>query len=260
MNGWLRMPAAKPTAVVRETVAYTLGDGRCIELTRVRDPRARRMRLVVNARGARLTLPPRTSDRTGDRFVLEHAEWLAAQLARRESTVEALRPHAPARIPLRGTYVPVEWNTGRFLKLQLEGDTLHATVPEGAGEAPLRRALRDFYEAQARADVGRWLPRYLPGLPRAPTRVRYRMMSSLWGSLTRDGAMSLDLALVLAEPAAFEYVLVHELCHLLHMDHSRAFWREVEVRCPDWRTQRAYFKGDGRRLKAELLALCGKDA
>ena len=117
------------------------------------------------------------------------------------------------------------------------------------------RALRDFYEAEARADAGRWLARYLPGLPRAPRRVRFRPMSSQWGSLAPDGTVSLDLALVLARPSAFEYVLVHELCHLVRADHSRAFWREVEARFPDWRAERDYFHADGRALKAALRAL-----
>ncbi|MNV98506.1 hypothetical protein D3C71_1937660 [compost metagenome] len=80
-------------------------------------------------------------------------------------------------------------------------------------------------------------------------------MSSQWGSLAPDGALSLDLSLVLAPPAAFEYVLVHELCHLIHADHSRAFWREVERRCPDWRLQREYFRDCGRALKARLRKL-----
>ena len=75
---------------------------------------------------------------------------------------------------------------------------------------------------------------------------------------TGDGAMTLDLSLVLARPAAFEYVLVHELCHLIRADHSRAFWREVELRCPQWRDEREYFKAEGRQLKATLRALCGK--
>src|SRR3546814_8781339 len=62
--------------------------------------------------------------------------------------------------------------------------------------------------------------------------------------------MSLDLSLVLGAPAAFEYVLVHELCHLVHRDHSPAFWREVQARFPDWQSQRDYFHAEGRRLKA----------
>ena len=66
---------------------------------------------------------------------------------------------------------------------------------------------------------------------------------------------SLDLALLLAPPRAFEYVLVHELCHLLHANHSRRFWREVEARWPDWRAERDYLRGEGLALKARLSRL-----
>ena len=70
-----------------------------------------------------------------------------------------------------------------------------------------------------------------------------------------DGTMALDLALPLARPAAFEYVLVHELCHLLQANHSPRFWREVEARFPDWRREREYLRGEGRTLKARLRGL-----
>ena len=80
-------------------------------------------------------------------------------------------------------------------------------------------------------------------------------MRSQWGSLAPDGTVALDLALVLARPSAFEYVLVHELCHLLHHDHSPAFWAAVEARFPAWRDERTYFRAEGTRLKASLRAL-----
>ena len=67
--------------------------------------------------------------------------------------------------------------------------------------------------------------------------------------------MALDLALLLAPPPAFEYVLVHELCHLLHADHSPRFWREVEARCPAWRDERAFLRAQGRALKGRLRQL-----
>jgi predicted metal-dependent hydrolase len=69
--------------------------------------------------------------------------------------------------------------------------------------------------------------------------------------------VSLDLALVLAPPAAFEYVLVHELCHLLQRNHGPRFWREVEARAPDWRVQRTYLRGEGMGLKSQLRVLLG---
>ena len=62
---------------------------------------------------------------------------------------------------------------------------------------------------------------------------------------------------VLGRPSAFEYVLVHELCHLIHADHSPAFWAEVEARRPDWRLERDWFRLHGRRLKAMLRVLAG---
>ena len=105
--------------------------------------------------------------------------------------------------------------------------------------------------------MARWLPAHLPGLPRPPARIVFKRMSSQWGSLAPDATLVLDLSLVLARPSAFEYVLVHELCHLVRADHSRAFWREVERRFPEWRAERAYFHAEGRRLKATLHALLG---
>ena len=80
-------------------------------------------------------------------------------------------------------------------------------------------------------------------------------MSSQWGSLSPDGSLALDLALLLGRPSAFEYVLVHELCHLIHANHSPRFWHEVESRFPDWRDEREYFHAHGRGLKASLRAL-----
>ncbi|MEH6418594.1 M48 family metallopeptidase [Pseudomonas sp. CGJS7] len=252
---------AAPRAVSRETIAVVLANGQTVEVLRVRDPRARRIKLSVDERGPRLTLPMRASEIAGQRFVIQHGDWLLAQIASAGSDAPELQAHVTARLPLRGREVPLRWQSARYLRLQLDEheDALLIAAPEAVNPKALRRALRDFYEGQARADVGRWLPKYLPGLPRAPSRLRYRVMSSQWGSLAPDGALSLDLSLVLAPPAAFEYVLVHELCHLIHADHSRAFWREVELRCPHWRDQREYFRASGRALKAGLRRLIADD-
>lgn len=255
MPSAFRLIAPKPRPA-RDVVSFELTDGRSVEILRVREPRARRIRLSVDERGARLSLPMRASLVAGDRFVAEHRDWLARQID--HFAMDAL-PHLvrgeTAALPLRGESLPLRWNEGRYARLELDGDGLRFDLPARAGEPALRRAVRDFYEAQARADLGRWLPQYLPTLPRPPLRVQLKVMSSQWGSLSPDDAVALDLALVLARPSAFEYVLVHELCHLIRPDHSRAFWREVEARFPRWRDERDYFHAQGRRRKAELRAL-----
>lgn len=254
----LRTPVApSPRAQQRDRVPLRLDDGRDVEVLRVRDPRAHRIKLSVSERGVRLTLPERASLLAGDRFLAEHRGWLHAQLTRLVDIDDvALRRDDTTTLPLRGDAVPLRWERGRFTALQRDDDdALVFMTTARAGDAALRRALRDFYEAEARADIGRWMPRYLPSLPRAPRRVQLKVMSSQWGSLAPDGTVALDLSLVLAPPPAFEYVLVHELCHLIHHDHSPAYWREVDARFPEWRDQRDYFKDEGRRLKATLQAL-----
>jgi predicted metal-dependent hydrolase len=256
-----RFLAPRPRTLERDTLPFTLADGRDIEVQRVRNPRARRLKLSVDERGARLTLPLRASLVSGERFLAEHRDWLGAQLAHyADASPPPLCRDATAAIPLRGATVPLCWRAGRFAKVQWNAPdgpapTLVFDAPPRASQATLQRALRDFYEGQARADLGLWLPRYLGGLPRPPQRITFKRMSSQWGSLSPDGNVVLDLSLVLARPSAFEYVLVHELCHLIHANHSRGFWREVEARFPAWRDEREYFRGEGRRLKAALRAL-----
>jgi predicted metal-dependent hydrolase len=252
-----RLIAPKPRPVERDEIPLQLQDGTAIAIQRVRDPRAKRIKLSVDERGARLTLPMRASLVSGDRFLHEHREWLAVQLekyAAHDATGAFVR-NITRTLPLRGEELRLHWHEGRYSKIMRDAEGIHFHAPARASDATLRRALREFYEAEARADIGRWLPRYLPALPRAPARIRLKVMSSQWGSLSADGSLALDLALVLGRPSAFEYVLVHELCHLVHANHSPAFWREVEARFPAWPDERAYFHAEGRRLKASLRAL-----
>ena len=239
-----------------ETIAFDLGDGRRIGILRVRDPRARHLRLSVDERGVRFSVPWRCSLASAQRFLGEHRHWLVEHLD--EIATDAPQPLTAGEtidLPLRGERHPLHWAQGRMHRVRRDGNDLVFETPARPSRVALARALRDFYEAEGRADLARWMPKYLGGLPRPPSRIVFKRMSSQWGSLAPNGTLVLDVSLVLAPPAAFEYVLVHELCHLVHADHSRAFWREVEARYPGWRGQRDWFHAEGRRLKARLHAL-----
>jgi predicted metal-dependent hydrolase len=215
------------------------------------------MKLSINERGVRLTLPPRSDPIVVERFLLQQRDWLRQQWHRchGEHSVSPLRRFQSAELPLHGMALPLHWREGTYGKVELASNRVIFQLPAGASDMALRNALREFYESQARADIGRWLPKYLPGLPSPPTRIRLKVMSSQWGSLAPNGALALDLALTLGRPSAFEYVLVHELCHLIHHNHSAAFWQEVTRRFPTWRDERDYFRREGRRLKTLLHAL-----
>lgn len=235
--------------------------GRTVALSRVRDGRTRRMRLSVDERGARLSLPLRASDAQAEGFVREHADWVLGQLdalGTHDAGLQ-LRDGQARQLPLHGQDWPVQWLTARHTHVSFDGAGLQFHRSARAGPAALSRALADFYQARLRADIGPQLAHWLPGLPRAPRRVVCKQMSSQWGSLAPDGTVCLDLSLVLAPPAALQYVLVHELCHLLQANHSPAFWAEVSARLPQWPLQRQWLAVHGRPLKYRLRQLLSLD-
>ena len=249
MISWLRFEEPLPQEEWRNLV---LRDGSSVPVRWVRDKRARRLRLMLGEKGVRLTLPRTASVRLAETFLFENRDWLADQLARLPPV--AMQPFGAGdtALTLRGETLPIDWREGRFLRIERAGPGVAITRSARSSDRQLRAAMREFYLREAQADVGRWLPAWLPGLPRPPASLRFRALSSLWGSLSAADGVMLDLALVLGRPAAFEYVLVHELCHLIHRDHSRRFWREVEARCPRWQDERDYLHGEGLALKGGL--------
>lgn len=79
-------------------------------------------------------------------------------------------------------------------------------------------------------------------------RITIREQKTRWGSCSSRGTLSFNWKLMLAPPAVLDYVVVHELCHLTHMDHSRVFWQAVEQVLPEYREQRRWLKEHGSEL------------
>lgn len=250
----------KASARVRDVLALEV-EGQWLQIQRLRDPRCRRMRLVVDERGPRLSMPLRASQASAEAFVRDNGVWLLAQLAALRvsedgQTQDSLAIHQTTQLPLLGSERDVHWLPARHTHVLLAADgSLEFHYSPRAGQAALARALADFYLAQARALIGPETARWLPGLPRAPRRFVFKQMSSRWGSLAPDASVALDLSLVLAPPAALQYVLVHELCHLIQANHSAAFWAEVSARLPEWPQQRDWLGEHGRRIKYRLRQL-----
>jgi predicted metal-dependent hydrolase len=234
--------------------------GNTIKVRKAAHPQARRLRLTVTARGARVSYPRGTHPARVSAFLRENVGWLERKLREMHispSEAPALRVGKPTCMPLRGEMVHVIWAEGSWPRVEQRGQTVCLIVPRPHTRAlPIAHGLlAAFLEDHMRADVARWLARYVPRLGLAPTAIRVRPLKSLWGSLDTRNRINLDLALALAPPAALRYVLIHELCHLKVRNHSPAFWRRVAELSPDYAKQRDWLREHGTRLKVQIERL-----
>jgi hypothetical protein len=217
-----------------------LGDRR-IPLLLVRNPRARRyvLRLLPDG-SARVTIPRGGSVAEAHRFADRNRDWVERQLQRLKTR--------PTR--------PKEWRVGADILLRGEPVRIEAGVDGGSGvvrfggEVAIVRDAADDLRPVVERHLWRLAARELPprvlelaALHRSPVRrVSVRDQKSRWGSCSRGGTISLNWRLIQAPPFVRDYLILHELMHLQHMNHSPRYWREVERVCPGYESAERWLK------------------
>lgn len=79
-------------------------------------------------------------------------------------------------------------------------------------------------------------------------KITIRNQKTRWGSCSSKGNLNFNCLLMLAPPEVLDYVVVHELCHRKQMNHSKAFWSEVEKVLPDYKEARKWLKEEGSQM------------
>ena len=106
--------------------------------------------------------------------------------------------------------------------------------------------------AQAAAEFSQRVAFWAPRIGVTWGRITIRAQKTRWGSCSAQGNLNFNFLLMLAPAEVREYVVVHELCHRKHMNHSPAFWAEVQKYLPDYATRRKWLKNNGAALLARL--------
>ncbi len=249
-------PRTAPSAASEALVEWCDADGRERTVTIRRHAQSRRLRLIVDDAGARVVAPLRASAASIERFVREHRPWIVKQLER-----DAVPRLAPAIagvddcLTLRGELTPVRWFDRGLPRIERDDDgVIHIGVALGSPKSTAigARALRTWLVAEATRDIARCNESALLRVDARASRVSVRPLRTLWGSISVDGSMRIDLALLLAPPAILDYVVVHEACHRHERNHGPRFWAHVARAHPDYREHRRWLREHGPALKSEL--------
>lgn len=200
--------------------------------------RARYARLrILPFGGLEVVIPYRFPRHRVAELVAEHADWARAQLARQAGLRDSIRLPGVLTLAFDGSVTNV-LAPGQAAPQQ--GDLF---APAGTPCIRLRARetrvaigeLRHWIRERAR----RLLPPLLEQVSRETglgyARVTIRSQKTRWGSCSSRGCISLNDQLLFLPPKLVEYLMVHELCHTRHLNHSRAFWALVESHCADYR-------------------------
>ncbi|MCH5338287.1 MAG: M48 family metallopeptidase [Acetatifactor sp.] len=118
-------------------------------------------------------------------------------------------------------------------------------------EARRLEAIKHRYREEARRKFEERVAYYHPLTGGTYTSITIRDQKSRWGSCSSRGTLSFNYRLIFAPPIILDYVVVHELCHLTFMDHSKNFWNKVASVMPDYKNHRQWLKDHVQELTPE---------
>ena len=119
---------------------------------------------------------------------------------------------------------------------------------ETAGEAAVRKAFRDFYILKGQRIFAERVAHYAPRVGVAAKGVAVKELGYHWASCGSAGALNFHWKTLMAPQTVIDYIVVHELCHLRHRDHSDAFWNEVDKVLPTFQRSKDWLRKNGASL------------
>lgn len=116
-------------------------------------------------------------------------------------------------------------------------------------ELGIKVILREWYYNQAAEAIKKSVERYATLCNVTYQRITIRDQKTRWGSCSTKGNLNFNFRLIMAPPEVLDYVVVHELCHRIHMNHSQLFWDEVGKVLPDYQSSKEWLKQHTRQLE-----------
>jgi predicted metal-dependent hydrolase len=254
----LRVPSDMPHSLQfeDEKKQSTFIEGACVPYSVRISLRAKRARLEISRdKGLVVVLPEKYRSAEAPKIIAAKSSWVLRKLALLESEPK-WRTHPSALkegdlVPYCGReltlMVQIKHGTDSETEIEQEGDTLRiAACPVAA--AALSTALKRWYVRRAAELLPQRVDNWARMLGCLHHKLFIRDQKTRWGSCSCRRNLSLNWRLILMPREILDYVIVHELTHLEIPNHSRAFWKLIRERCPEYQDHRAWLRANGQRL------------
>ena len=125
---------------------------------------------------------------------------------------------------------------------------LSRAVIEQGGIDAARKAFETYYIDRGMQRIGERVEYYAPKVGVEISGIKVKEMGYRWASYGKNGQLNFHWKCMMATPKVIDYIVVHELCHFYHGDHTDAFWNEVDKVMPDFTERKAWLRENGAAL------------
>ena len=186
--------------------------------------------------------PISASDRDIEKFISSKREWIEKTLEKIKSRQENLKTKKEKGINILGREVELRIISSDLKRIRLTENSLYIYTNESS-KSFIEKILLDWKIEKLKEILEKYLEKYTTLLETKINYYKIKKLSSAWGIYhKRENYISFNFDLIEKEEPLIEYVVLHELCHIFHMDHQKGFWSLVEKYMPDYKERRKKLK------------------
>jgi hypothetical protein len=202
-----------------------------------------------------VAVPEKLSQKEIISFVEKKSGWVRKRLDLNREKQEKLSPlefNPGERVLYLGAEHTLEVCTGRRSGVSCERGkivvSIRPGIPTGTRAPFIRRELVTWYANMALTKIRERVTHYMRIIGVTPRTIRIKAIKSRWGSCSTSGGINFAWNIIMAPEPVLDYLVVHELCHLIHHNHSAEYWNLVQSIIPDHRERRKWLRENGHCL------------
>ena len=219
-----------------------------IEVVRTKRRKTASIKVVDGA--VQAIVPERLSDGRIEALIQKRTSWIRKKL-REQSQIVTPKPKeyvSGESFTYLGRNYRLKVLTGTGKEVKLKGGYLEVGLPKKPKDGDIRSALVEWYEQHALDRLTEKTNRYAGIMGVSPNSISVRDYKARWGSCSSKGEISYNWRIIIAPHHIVDYVVVHELCHLKHPNHSPEYWKSVKREVSDYEVCRHWLKDHGSSL------------
>jgi len=208
--------------------------------------RRRSLSLSIKNQALVLKVPLLSSQSTIGHFVNKHAQWIQESLGLLKqqhlfSSKHISVANGDNNILFFGDIYSVSFHESKQNRVSCNRDD-HSISIHYQNNKHLHKHISSFFHKELLCYLEKQVNKYARQLNKPVQDIGVKAYKARWGSCSHQGKLQFNASLVHFPKAIIDYVVIHECCHLVHFDHSSAFWALVQRFCPDYKRAKAYLK------------------